>query len=222
MTQKFLSRYPSKRSENIHPHKSVFLFLCCIIPGASKWATTWMLSTGKETREGYSAMTGKNCSYLISWMDLRTLYWMTEPIQKKSHITDLIYKKYPEKAKVTLKTWCFWIVVLEKILESPLDCKEIKPVNLKGNQPRIFIRRTDAEAEAPILWPPDVKSQLLGKDPDAGKDWKWKEKKAAEGGMVGWHHRLSGHELGRTLGDGERQGGLACCRPWGHKEQDMT
>ena len=149
MTQKFLSRYPSKRSENIHPHKSVFLFLCCIIPGASKWATTWMLSTGKETREGYSAMTGKNCSYLISWMDLRTLYWMTEPIQKKSHITDLIYKKYPEKAKVTLKNWCFWIVALEKILESPLDWKGIKPANPKGNQSWIFIGRTDAEAETP-------------------------------------------------------------------------
>ena len=131
------------------------------------------------------------------------------------------HTEYPERAKLTLKNWYFWIVVLEKILESPLDCKEIKAVNLKGTQPWIFIRRTDAEAEAPILWSPDVKSQLLGKEPDAGKDWKWK-KRAAEDEMVGWHHRFNGHELGRTLGDGERQGGMTCCRPWGHKEQGMA
>ena len=83
-----------------------------------------------------------------------------------------------------LKIWCFWIAVLEKILESPLDCKEIKPVNPKGNQPWIFIRRTDAEAETPILWPPDEKNRLIGKDPDAGKDWRRKENGAAEDEMI--------------------------------------
>ena len=91
--------------------------------------------------------------------------------------------------------WCFWTVVLEKTLESPLDCKEIKPVNPKGNQSWIFIRRTDAEAETPILWPPDVKSWLIGKDSDAGRDWGQEEKGMTEDEMAGWHHRLNGHEF---------------------------
>ena len=93
----------------------------------------------------------------------------------------------------TLKNWCFWTVVLEKTLESPLDRKEIKSVNPKGNQPWVFIGRTDAEAEAPILWPPDVKGWLIGKDPNAGEDWRQEEKGTTEDEMVGWHHRLNGH-----------------------------
>ena len=93
------------------------------------------------------------------------------------------------------KNWCFWILVLEKTLESPLDCKEIKPVNPKGNHSWIFIGRTDAEAEAPMLWPPDVKNWLIGKDPDAGKDWGQEEKGMTEDGLVGWHHQLNGHEF---------------------------
>ena len=96
-----------------------------------------------------------------------------------------------------LKNWCFWTVVLEKTLESPLDSKEIKPVNLKGYQSWIFIGRSDAEAEAPVLWPPDVKSQLTGKDPDDGKDRRWEEKGTTEDEMVGWPHRLNRHEFGR-------------------------
>ena len=120
------------------------------------------------------------------------------------------------------KNWCFWTVVLEKTLESPLDCKEIQPVNPKGNQPWIFTGRTDAEAEAPILWPPDVKNQLIRKDPDAGKDWRQEEKGITEDEMVGWYHWLSGHEFEQTSGDGEGQGSLTCCSPWGHKESDMT
>ena len=96
-----------------------------------------------------------------------------------------------------LKSWCFWTMVLGKTLESPLDCKEIKPVNPKGNQPWIFIGRTDAEAEAPVLWPPDAKSRLIGKDHDAGKDWGQKEKRASEDEMAGWHHQFNGHELGQ-------------------------
>ena len=92
------------------------------------------------------------------------------------------------------KNWCFWTVVLEKTLETPLGCKEIQPVHPKGDQPRVFIGRTDAEAETPILWPPDVKSWLIWKDPDAGKDWRLEEKGTTEDEMVGWHHRLNGHE----------------------------
>ena len=99
------------------------------------------------------------------------------------------------------KNWCFWTVVLEKILESPLDCKEIKPVNPKGNQPWIFIGGTDTEAEAPILRPPDVKGWLVGKDPDAGKDWGQEEKGTTEDEVAGWHHGLDGRESERTLGD---------------------
>ena len=103
-------------------------------------------------------------------------------------------------------------MVLEKTLEGPLDSKEIKPVNPKENQSWIFTGRTDAEAEAPILWPPDVKSWLTGKDPDAGKDWR-QEKGMTEDEMVGWHHWLNGHEFEQTLEDSEGQGSLACCSP---------
>ena len=116
----------------------------------------------------------------------------------------------------------FWTVVLEKTLESPLDCKEIQPVNLKGNQSWIFIGRTDTEAETPILWLPDVKNWLIGKDPDAGKDWRQEEKGMTEDEMVGWHHRLNGHEFEWTLGVGDGQGGLVCCSSWGCKELDTT
>ena len=116
----------------------------------------------------------------------------------------------------------FWTVVLEKTPESPLDCKEIQPVNPKGNQSRIFIARTDAEAETLILWPPDVKNWLMWKDPDAGKDWGQEEKGTTEGEMVGWHHRLNGHGFGWTPGVGDGQGGLVCCSSWGRKESAMT
>ena len=120
------------------------------------------------------------------------------------------------------KDWCFWTVVLEKTLESTLDCKEIQPVHSEGDQPWIFIERIDAEAETPILWPPDVKSWFLWKDPEAGKDWRQEEKWTTEDEMVGWHHWLNGHEFGWTLRAGDGQGGLACCDSWGRKESDMT
>jgi len=112
--------------------------------------------------------------------------------------------------------------VLEKTLESPLDCKEIQPVHRKGNQSWVFIGRTDAEAETPILWPPDVKNWLTGKDPDAGKDWRQEEKGTTEDEMVGWHHWLDGYEFEWTPGVGFGQGGLACCSPGGLKESGMT
>ena len=120
------------------------------------------------------------------------------------------------------KNWCFFTVVLEKTLESLLDCKEIRPVHSKGDQSLTFILRTDAEAETPILWPPDRKNWLLAKDPDAGKDWMQKEKGTTEDELVGWHHWLNGHEFEQTLGDTEGQGSLVCCSPWGCKESDMT
>ena len=120
------------------------------------------------------------------------------------------------------KNWCFWIVVSEKTLESPLDCKEVQPVNSKGNQPWIFIGRTNAEAETSILWPPDVENWLIGKDPDAGKNWRQEEKQMVEDEMVGWHHWLDGPESEWTVGVGDGQGGLACCDSWGYKESDMT
>ena len=120
------------------------------------------------------------------------------------------------------KNWCFPTVVLEKTLESPLDCKEIKPVHPKGKQSWIFIGRTYAEAEAPILWQPDEKSRLTWKDPDAGKDWRQEEKGMTEDEMVGWHHRLDRHEFEQAPGVNHGQGGLACCSPWGRKESDMT
>ena len=122
----------------------------------------------------------------------------------------------------TPKNWCFWTVVLEKTLASPLDYKEIQPVHPIGDQSWVFIGRTDAEAETPILWPPHSKSWLTGKDPDAGRDWGQEEKGMTEDEMAGWHHWLDGHEFEWTLGVGDGQGGLACCDSWGRKESDTT
>ena len=120
------------------------------------------------------------------------------------------------------KNWCFWTVMLEKTLESPLDCKEIKVVNPKGNQSWIYIGRTYAEAKTPIRWPPDEKNWLIGKNPDAGKDWRQEEKGTTEDEMVEWHHWLNEHEFEQAPGIGNGQGSLACCSPWGCKESDTT
>ena len=126
------------------------------------------------------------------------------------------------KESWALKNWCLWMVVLEKTLESPLDCKEIQLVHPKGDQSWVFIGRTDFEAATPILCPPDVKSWLIWKDPDAGKDWGQEEIGMTEDEMVGWHHQLNGHEFGSAPGVGDGQGGLACCGSWGRKELNMT
>ena len=120
------------------------------------------------------------------------------------------------------KNWCFWTVVLEKSLDSLLDCKEIQPVHSEGDQSWVFIGRTDVDTETEILWPPDAKSWLIGKDPDAGKDWGQKEKGMTEDEMVGCHHRHNGREFEWTPGVGDGQGGLACCGSWDHKESDTT
>ena len=120
------------------------------------------------------------------------------------------------------KNWSFWTVVLEKTLESPLDCKKIQPVHSKGDQSWVFTGRTDAESETPVLWPPHVKSWFIGKDPDARRDWGQEEKGMTEDEIVGWHHWLDGHEFGWTPGVSDGQGGLACCDSWGCKESDTT
>ena len=120
------------------------------------------------------------------------------------------------------KNWCFWTVVLEKTLKSPLDSKEIQPVHPKGNQSWKLIGRTDAETETLILWLPDAKNWLLGKDPDVRKRWRWEEKGTTEDEMVGWYHQFNAHEFERAPGVSDGQGGLACCDSWGHKESDTT
>ena len=121
-----------------------------------------------------------------------------------------------------LKNWCFWTVVLEKTLESPLDCKEIQPVHSEVDQLWDFFGRTDAKAETPVLWPPHAKSWLIGKESDAGKDWGQEEKGPTEDEMAGWHHWLDGCESEWTPGVGDWQGGLACCDSWGRKESATT
>ena len=118
------------------------------------------------------------------------------------------------KESWALKNWCVWTVVLEKTLESPLDCKEIQPVHPEGDLPWDFFGRNDAEAETPVLWPPHAKNQLIWKDPDAGKDQRQEEKGMTEEEMVRWHHWLNGHEFELALGGGDGQGSLACCSPW--------
>ena len=120
------------------------------------------------------------------------------------------------------KNWCFWTVVLEKTLESPLDCEEIQPFHPKGNQSWIFIGKTDAEAETAILWSRDTKNWLIAKDPDAGKDWRQDEKGTTENEVVGWYHQCDRHEFEQALGVGVGQGSLACCSLWGCKELDTT
>ena len=120
-----------------------------------------------------------------------------------------------------MRNWCFWTVVLEKAFESLLDCKEIQPIHPKGSQPWIFTGRTDAEGETPVFWSSDVSSWLIGKVPDVGKAWRQERKEATEDEMVGWHHRLNGHESEQTPGDSEGQRSLACCSSSGCKESDM-
>ena len=132
------------------------------------------------------------------------------------------YESWTAKKVEHQRICCFWTVVLEKTPDSPLDSKDIKPDKPKGNQSWIFIGRIDDEAEGPILWPPDVKNWLIGKDPDAGEDWTQEEKGMTEDEMVGWHHGLNGHEFDQAPGVGDGQGSLACCSPWGHKELNMT
>ena len=151
----------------------------------------------------------------INWQILKALVNL---VQK----TNVFFSFLDHKEGWTPKNWCFWTVMLEKTLESPLHCKRIQPVNPKENQSWIFFGRIDSEAKTPILWPLDVKNWLIGKDLDAGKDWRQEEKGTTEHEMVGWHQWFSGHDSEQALGVGDGQGGLVCCSPWGHEESDTT
>ena len=163
----------------------------------------------------------KAITNLDSMLKSRDITLLTKVHIVKAMVFPVVVWELDCKEDWTSKNWCFWTVVQKNILESPLDCKEIQPVHPKGNQSWIFIGRTDAEAEALILWPPDAKSQLIGKDPDAGKDWGQEEKRRTEDEMLGWHHWLSGHSLSK-LGDSEGEGSLVCCSLWGRKELVMA
>ena len=139
-----------------------------------------------------------------------------------TRLTAMIISLYTQILNHYAKNGCFWTVVLEKTLESPLDCKEIQPVHSKGDLPWVFFGRNDTKAETPGLWPPHAKSWFIGKDSDAGRDWGQEEKGMTEDEMAGWHHWLDGREFEWTPGDGDEQGGLACCDSWHRKESDTT
>ena len=169
---------------------------------------------------GRKAMTN-----LDSILKIRDITFPTKVCLVKAAVFPLVLygcECWTYKESWVLKNWCFWTVILEKTLESSLDCKEIQPVHPKGNQSWIFIGRTDAEAETPILCPPDSKNRLLGKEPDAWQDWRQEEKGTTEDEMVRWHHQLDAREFEQALGVGDRQGSLVCCSSWGHEESDTT
>ena len=177
----------------------------------------WILELGR-----YLEKVKASHSSILAWR----IPWTIGITKSQTRLSDFHFHVWlwelDHKEGWILKNWCFWTMVLEKTLESPLDCKVTKPVNPKGNQPWIFIERTDAKAEGPILWPLDDKSWLIGKDLDAGKDWRQEEKGMTKDKMVAWHHWFNGHEFEQILGDGEGQRSLACCSPWGHNELDTT
>ena len=147
----------------------------------------------------------------------REITLLTKVCIIKAVVFPVVMKELNHKEGSVPKNWCFWTVVLEKTLESPLDSKKTKPVDSKGTQPWTFIGRANAEAEAPILWPPDVKSRFTGKDPDAGKVWGQEEKVVREDEMIGWQHQFNGHELGQSLGHSGGPGSLVCSSLWGYK-----
>ena len=187
--------------------------------------------SSKSTADGDCSHEIKRClllgrkamTNLHSILKSRDITLLTKFHQVKATVFPVVMYRY--ESWIIKKAECWWTDAFElwcwRTPESPLDCK-IKGVNPKGNQSWIFIGRTDAEAEAPVLWPPDSKNWLTGKDPDAGKDWRQKEKAMTEDEVVGWHHRLSGHESEQTLGVGDGHRGLACCSPWGRKESGTT
>ena len=162
----------------------------------------------------------KAIANLDSILKIQDITLPTKVLIVKAMVFPVVIMDVDHKEGWVPKNWCFWTVLLEKTLESPLDCKKIKPINPKEKQPWVFIGRTDAEA--PIFWPPDMKSQLIENDPDLGKERRQEEKGMTVDEMVGWHHWLNGHEFEQALGDGDEQGSLVCCSAWGHKESDMT
>ena len=172
----------------------------------------WLQPWNQKTHDPWK----KSCDQPGQHIKKQRCYWLSRQSWfYRSHVWmwELDYKE-----SWALKNWCLWTVVLEKTLESPLDCKEILPVHPKGNKSWIFIGRTDSEAETPIHWPPYAKNILIGKDPDARKDWRWEKKGTTEDGMVGWHHQLDAHASEQALGVGEGQGSLVCCSPSGRTD----
>ena len=165
-----------------------------------------------------AAMTLKDAYYLDSIFKSRDITLLTKVHLVKAMVFPVVMLWMWEldcEESWALKNWCFWTVVLEQTLESPLDCKEIQPVHSEGDQPWVFFGWNDAKAETPVLWPSHVKSWLIGKDSDAGRDWGQEEKGTTEDEMAGWHHWLDGREFEWTSGDGDGQGHLAWCDSWG-------
>ena len=198
----------------------------------TRWETWFQIQGWEDTLEKEMAANSSILSWRIPWteepgrlqsMSLQTFGhdWATSQgyVFSSCHVWmwELDYKE-----SWAPKNWCFWTAVLEKTLESPLDHKEIQQVHPKGNQSWVFIGRTDVEAETPVLWPPDAKSWLIGKDPDAGKDWGQEEKQTTEDEVIGWHHWLNGHGFDWSPGVGDGQEGLMCYISQGHKESNTT
>ena len=195
-------------------------------PWRRKWQPSPVILPGKTHRQRSPPMV---LGVTKRWTRLKWLsthaHWMYISLTDKilfRLLREFLYSLTIPWESWAPKNWCFWTVVLEKTLESPLDCKEIQPVHPQGDQSWVFIGRPDAKAETPILWPPHAKSWLIGKDSDAGRDWGQEEKGTTEDKMAGWHHRLDGCEFEWTPGVGDGQGGLACCDSWGCKESDTT
>ena len=159
------------------------------------------------------------CSELERRFQVRE-YYIRSRVPVSYRVSVILYICLPPFSSLSLLV--YYSSKLLKTLESPLDCKEIQPVHSKGDQPWVFFGSNDAKAETPVLWPPHVKSWLIGKHSDAGRDWGQEEKGMTEDEMAGWHHQLDGHEFEWTSGNGDGQGGLACCDSWGCKELDMT
>ena len=189
------------------------------------WApkSLWIVTAAMKLKDGCS-LEGKLCKPRQHIKKQRHNFANKGPYTKSYGFTSSQVRMWEldHKEGWELKNWWFQMVVLEKTLESPFTSKEIKPINSKENQPWILIGRTDDEAETLTFWPPDVKGWLIGKDPDAGKDWGQEDKWVTEDEMVGWHHWLNGHEFEQTLGDSEGQGSLACCSLWGCRELYTT
>ena len=198
-------------------NKLCFAWSKCYPDGLFKAAGSWKF---------LSSASGGDCYLVLHWPVLHRwciqcpLSTLCHPPYFQRDVVGLFYALVPLRkysiSKTMPKNWCFSTVVLEKTLESPLDCKEIQPVHSEGDQPWDFFGRNDAKAETAVLWPPHAKSWLIGKDSDAGRGWGQEEQGTTEDEMAGWHHWLDGHEFEWTLGFGNGQGGLVCCDSWGH------
>ena len=227
------------KSRDISLPTKVHIIKTIIFPvvmyGCEKW-TINKDESDREVAQPYLTLCDHMDYTVHGVLQARILEWVAIPFSSASsqprdgtqvsHIAGRFFISWAireaHKESWAPKNWCFWIVMLEKTLENPSDSKDSKPVNPKGNQPWIFIERTDAEAEAPILWPSDVNSQLTGKDPDIGKDWRQKKKGAAEDEMVGWYHWFNGHEFEQASGDSEGQERHLCGSSWACKESDTN